>query len=131
MCKIRDELAKYDIVMGYYSLGYDKPFLSARLLKNGEKPLPSQLHIDCYRLAKKIFGWSLHSRRLVSICELLGIKGKTRVEPIYWEGFKYDGFKGKEKALKYITDHCHYDVIVLEKAFDACFKHAIKSVSLA
>ena len=128
---IRDELAKYDIVAGYYSLGYDKPFINARLLKHGEKPLPRQLHIDCYRLAKKIFHYSLNSRRLVSICELLGIKGKTRVEPEYWEEMKYAAEENRGRALKKIIDHCHYDVVTLEEAFDKCFKHGISSVSLA
>lgn len=128
---IKEELAKYDILVGYYSLGYDKPFLSARLLKHKQTPLPRQLHIDCYRLAKRLFQYSLHSKRLVSVCELLGISGKTRVEPELWEQFKYDSLDGKKHALKYIVEHCHYDVVTLEQAFDQCFKHEVRSVSLA
>jgi uncharacterized protein YprB with RNaseH-like and TPR domain len=130
-CEIRDELAKYDIVVTYYGLNYDKPFLNSRLLKQGERPLPRQLHIDCYRLAKKIFKYALVSKRLVSICELLGIKGKTRVEPDIWETMKYGDTNEKARALKKVREHCTWDVITLEKAFDKCFKHGIVSVSLA
>jgi len=128
---IKDELAKYDIVVGYYSLGYDKPFISARLLKHGEKPLPTQLHIDCYRLAKRLFYYALHSRRLVTVCEHLGISGKTRVEPDHWEKIKYADKKTRTKALKEIVEHCYQDVITLEKAYDKCFKYAVKSISMA
>ena len=131
LIKIKEELAKYDVLVGYYSLGYDKPFLSSRCLKNKLRALPRQLHIDCYRIAKKLFNYTLHSKRLISICELLGIKGKTRVKPALWEDFKYQALDGKEKALKEIVNHCHYDVVVLEEAFDVCFKHEIASISLA
>ena len=75
--KIRDELSKYDHLVSFNGLGYDKAFVSGRLLKHGERPLPRQLHTDCYRIAKGMFHWTLHSLRLVVICEHLGIKGKT------------------------------------------------------
>ena len=113
---IVDELAKYDIVVTYYGLGYDKPFVSSRLLKHGYRPLPRQLHIDCYRLAKKIFVHALHSRRLISICELLGIGEKNRVEPDIWEKIKYTrSEKDVKKLLADVVDHCRKDVISLEK----------------
>jgi len=128
--KIRDELEKYDHLVSFYGVGYDKAFISARLLKHKQKPLRRQLHTDCYRIAKKLFHWTMHSLRLVVICEHLGIKGKTRVEPALWEEFKYDALKGKEKALKQIVDHCKWDVVTLEEAFDMCFKHEIVSISL-
>ena len=128
---IKEELEKYDVLVSYYGLGYDKCFISGRLLKYGLKPLKRQLHIDCYRIAKKMFRWTLHSLRLVVICEHLGIKGKTRVEPEIWEQFKYEASLGKQKPLKQIVEHCLGDVITLEKAFDKCFKHGISSISLA
>ena len=132
LCKdIKKELEKYDIIIGYYSLDFDKPFVSGRLLKHGEKPLKRQLHIDCYRLAKKIFKYTTVSKRLISLCELLHIKGKTRVDFDKWEIFKYGTIAQKKKALKIIVPHCKWDVITLEEAFDKCFKHAIVSINLA
>jgi len=128
---IRNELAKYGHVVTYYGLGFDKPFISARLLKYGRKPLPRQLHTDCYRLAKKIFKYTLVSRRLVSVCEHLGIKGKTRVEPALWENMKYASQSIRRKALREAEDHCLWDVVTLEKAYDQCFQYGIVSISLA
>jgi len=128
--KIKEELEKYDILVSYYGLGYDKCFISGRLLKYKQKPLRRQLHIDCYRIAKKTFKWTLQSLRLVTICEHLGIEGKTRVEPALWEDFKYAAIEGKKKALKAIVDHCLWDVCTLEEAYEKCFKHEVVSVSL-
>lgn len=128
--KIKEELEKYDHLVSYYGLGYDKPYISGRLLRYGLKPLRRQLHTDCYPIAKRLFHWTLHSLRLVVICEHLGIKGKTRVEPKVWEQFKYDALKGKKKALKQIIKHCIQDVVTLELAWDKCFKHEVVSISL-
>ena len=64
------------------------------------------------------------------ICEHLGIKGKTRVEPAIWEQFKYDAISGKKLALNKIIPHCLADVVSLNKAFDVCFKHVLVSISL-
>ena len=128
--KIRDELEKYDHLVTYNGVGYDKSFISGRLLKYGEKPLRRQLHTDCYRIAKRLFNWTLHSLRLVVICEHLGIEGKTRVEPAIWEKFKYDAVGGKEEALREIIGHCIQDVVTLEQAWDKCFKHEVVSISL-
>ena len=97
---IKNELEKYDHLVSFYGVGYDKAFISGRLLKYKERPLKRQLHTDCYRIAKKLFHWTLHSRRLVVICEHLGISGKTRVTPALWERFKYDALDGKKKVLK-------------------------------
>lgn len=127
---IREELSKYDHLVSYNGLGYDKAFLSARLLRWGERPLPRQLHTDCYIIAKKLFRWTLHSLRLVVICEHLGIKGKSRVEPAIWEQYKYDALAGKRKALKKICRHCIGDVLTLEQAYEQCFVHAIVSIGL-
>jgi uncharacterized protein YprB with RNaseH-like and TPR domain len=129
--EIKKELKEYDIIITYYGLGYDKPFINSRLAKHRLKPLERQLHIDCYRLAKKIFHYALNSKRLVAICELLGIEGKTRVEPDLWEKMKYASRVEKKKSLNEIIEHCLWDVKTLELAFDLCFKHAIVSVSLA
>jgi uncharacterized protein YprB with RNaseH-like and TPR domain len=128
--KIKEELEQYDHLVTFNGLGYDKAFVSGRLLKHGLKPLKRQLHTDCYRIAKRLFHWTLHSLRLVVICEHLGIKGKTRVTPALWEQFKYDALDGKKKALDEIIKHCLMDVATLESAYDKCFKHEIVSISL-
>ena len=127
---IKAELNKYDYLVGYYSLGYDKPFISARLLKHGYEPLQRQLHTDLYRIVKKVFYFALNSRMLVTVCEHLGIKGKTRVEPALWEDMKYASQKQKDIALKSCMAHCLADVVTLEKVYDRLKKNVV-SISLA
>jgi len=129
-CLIRDELKKYDHVVTYYGLDFDMPFISGRLLKYGLTPMPRKLHTDCYRLAKKIFKWTVVSKRLVYLCEHLGIAGKTRVDFALWEEMKYASVKDRQAALAEAVDHCRWDVITLEKAYEKCFKHAIVSISM-
>jgi len=129
--EIRDELEKYDVIIGYNSIRYDKSFINMRLLKHGLRPLKRQLHIDCYRVAKRMLNWTITSKRLICICEHLGIKGKGRVEYNYWELFKYGSVKEKQFALDQIKEHCKQDVLVLQEAYDKCFRHGISSISLA
>ena len=52
---VRNELEKYDILIGFYTLGFDRKFLNARLLRWGERPLERKLHIDVYRIVAKNF----------------------------------------------------------------------------
>lgn len=130
--QVRQEIEKYDCLITYYGIGYDIPFLNGRLLKHRLEPLKRMLHIDCYRLAKTIFHWTIHSRRLVTICEHLGIAGKTRVTPDDWETVKYyHEAKSKSAALEKIAYHNLWDVITLEQAYDQCFKKFLKSVSVS
>lgn len=123
---LRDELEKYDILIGFYSLGFDLRFLNARLRKHKERPLAKRLHVDVYRIVKK--GWPREtSCSLAAVCEWLGIQGKTRIHPDQW---RLASFEGDKKALKYISDHCVADVEILEKVLNE-FKRDIVSVSLA
>tara|TARA_R110002051_G_scaffold287010_2_gene349679 strand:- start:627 stop:818 length:192 start_codon:yes stop_codon:yes gene_type:complete len=43
--------------------------------------------------------------------EFFGIKGKTRVEPEYWQKARW----GDKKSLKRIYEHNEADVVILEK----------------
>ena len=128
--KIAKELDKYDIIVTYYGLDFDKPFMNSRLLKHGLPILPRQLHLDCYRLAKKIFKRTLVSKRLISVCELLSISGKGRVEFDKWEVFKYGTSRQKKKSLDEIAEHCLWDVITLDEVLNR-FKDSIISISLS
>ena len=126
-------MEKYSIIITYNGLRYDIPYLSARLLKYHNEPIKRHLHIDCCRLAKKIFQRTLRGKyiKLVHICSFLGIKEKGFVDPEIWERMKYAAEAEKGKCLKKISAHCKDDVVSLEKAFDMCFRHAIVSISLA
>jgi uncharacterized protein YprB with RNaseH-like and TPR domain len=120
---MRDELEKYDIIVGYYHLNFDLPFLNSRLLYWGQRPLQRKMHVDVYRLARKIF--KIHSRRLASVCSFLKIDGKSSVDINLWMKAALDGDK---KAMDWIVEHNVYDCITLEKVFDR-LKYSIISIS--
>lgn len=123
---VRDELEKYDILVSHYGLGFDLKFLNSRLMHWGMKRLSPKLHIDTYRLARR--GLNIHSRRLESICDFVGVKGKTRVDPEIWQKAAYDGDK---YALAKIVSHNKWDVIILEEVFEKGLKQFIRGISIA
>jgi uncharacterized protein YprB with RNaseH-like and TPR domain len=56
----------------------------------------------------------LHSNRLETVCDLLGIKGKTHQNPATWRLAK----GGNKKALEEILDHNKWDVRILEEVYN-------------
>lgn len=107
-----DDLNKFDIIVTYYGDRFDWPFTRSRAMKHG-LTFPgynSIKSIDLYWTARSKL--KLHSNRLAVVNEFLGIEGKTRVAPAYWE----DAVYGEKEALDYIVDHNIKDCSTLEKA---------------
>jgi len=108
------ELKRFDTLITFYGTKFDLPFIRSRaLFYDIDFPTFDMIkHIDCYYIAK--FKLRIHSNRLESVCDLLGIKGKTHIKPIYW----IKGLQGSEIALKEIWKHNKPDTITLEKAYN-------------
>ena len=123
--KIKDELEKYDLIVGYYHLNFDMKMLNSRLRHWGFKKVQRKLHVDVYRLVRKTF--NTHSRRLAAICDFLHVKGKTPLDPEVWIRAALDNDK---YATAKIVEHNKWDVIILEEVFDKV-KDDITSVSMA
>ena len=121
----RNELAKYDILIGFYSLGFDLKFLNSRLLYWNEPTLPRRLHIDLYRIAKRYF--NTHSKSLATLTAFLGISGKTHIDFQLW---MRAAMEGDRKAIAIIAEHCRQDLFITEKLHDR-LKSLINSISLA
>lgn len=110
---IRD-MKNFDVLMGYYSSRFDIPFLRSRALYwNLKFPIYGELmHKDIWYMVRTKL--CLHSNRLETACQHLGIKGKTHMDGTYW----ITALTGNEEALKYILEHNKMDVIILEKLHD-------------
>ena len=106
-----DTMKQFTCLYGYYSNRFDFPFIRTRALFWGIEFVPGgEIEIkDLYYLAK--FKLRLHSNRLECVCDLMGIKGKTHLEPKMW----IMANTGNEEAIKYINDHNKWDVIILEE----------------
>ena len=106
-----EELKKYTLIYSYYGSRFDFPFLRTRALDWGLEFIPyGELeHRDLYYLARSKL--RLNRNRLENVCDLLGIKGKTHLEPRMWVLAN----TGNQEALNYILNHNIQDVLILEK----------------
>lgn len=108
---IRDELEKYEVIVGHNSKLFDVKFLNARLLKVGERPLKPIWHIDTMWIVRSKFRIS---SKLDNVQQFLGLPdAKT---PISWDQWaRGAAFNGT--AMNDIVTHCEQDVKVLEQAY--------------
>jgi len=122
---IKEELERYDILIGHYSLKFDLPYLNARLLYWNLPKVGARLHIDTYILAKR--GLQISSRRLKGIVAHLKLGQKIGVEPEEWRKAAYGD---DPKAIRKIVDHCVRDVELTEKVYWR-LKGFLKGISMA
>src|ERR1051326_7099605 len=114
---IRDELEKYDIIVGWNSRGFDIKYISARCLRAGLRIKKQQYHIDgMWAFATKAAAW----RGLKSVQNFVLPKEGTKKTSIAWEQCMraLGWYKARrEAAMAEIIDHCEKDVIVLEEVY--------------
>lgn len=108
------KLMEADTWLTWFGTYYDIPFINSRLLYHRLPVLPaSHPHIDGWRTAKNRL--KLRNNRLNTVQDFLGLENeKNAVKGPEW----IRAMTGDKKALKYITDHCKRDVLVLEEAYN-------------
>lgn len=110
---VNKRMAEADILTGWYSKGYDLPFLNTRMLLTGAPPLPPIPHIDLYFTARS--NYKLSSNRLAAWQEFLDLEvSKTPLLRKTWR----DAGAGDLEALKYVSEHCDKDVLVLRGVYE-------------
>ncbi len=103
---------KADFSIGHYSTYFDIPFINARLIHHGLNPLPKTHHIDTWKISR--YKLKLSNNRLNNIQSFLRCKNaKTEVDKEHWRRAAI----GCPKSIKYIVDHCKYDILVLEEVY--------------
>jgi uncharacterized protein YprB with RNaseH-like and TPR domain len=109
-----DEMKKYRIIIGYYSTGYDIPFVRAKALHyNLDFPGYGEVyHFDVYYTVREKLG--IKGKGLDSACEYLNIPGKTPLDREIWRLAKY----GNKEALQEVVNHNVKDTEITEKLFD-------------
>lgn len=108
-----ETLKKYKRIYTYYGSRFDVPFARTRALSHGLDFVPYGLveHRDLWYLARRIL--KLHRNRLENVCDILGVVGKTHLEPKIW----IMANTGNEDALEYILQHNTKDVEILEAVY--------------
>jgi uncharacterized protein YprB with RNaseH-like and TPR domain/predicted RNA-binding Zn-ribbon protein involved in translation (DUF1610 family) len=99
-----------DSVCGWYSKGFDTPFINTRLLYHKLPPLAPVAHLDAWWYARKKL--KFHSNRLAAVADFFGVSDKTPVNS-HWVKAQ----AGNRASLKYIKDHCIGDIKTLEAVY--------------
>jgi uncharacterized protein YprB with RNaseH-like and TPR domain len=115
--ELLEALDNYDMIYVHYGSDrrFDIPYIRTRAYANGlENLLPERMEkliVDTYPIARNKL--KLHSNRLGSIADAVGIKGvkKTPLQPGVWRMASC----GHEPSLQYIALHNKRDVQILER----------------
>ena len=119
--QLRDELEKYHVTIGWFSKGFDIPFLRTRLVKAGHRPLKKHLHIDPIWYCKGWRGLKPRSAKMAVMAEFFGLsERKPSVDIDVW----IDAALGGDKvAMDELVERCEADVritrAITEKLLDA------------
>jgi len=112
---LADELAKYKIIVTYFGTRFDVPFVRTKCMRYGIKGVfeyGNTYHFDLFYTAKSKL--NLSRKSLDSVCDYLGIKGKTPIDKESWRRAKY----GNPKALKEVLRHNEGDVVITERVHE-------------
>lgn len=115
--RIRDELEKYDIIVGWNSAAFDTRFINARAARVGQRIKKQQYQIDAmWSWRTKMAAWS----SLAHVQAFLGTEtGKTPIAWSEWMRALSWSKKLREAAMQTIITHCEHDVTVLEEVYKA------------
>lgn len=117
---IRDELEKYDIIVGWNSTAFDTKFINARAARVGNRIKRQQYQVDAmWSWRTKMAAWS--SLQHVSAF----LETEDHKTPIAWaQWMRALGWNAKlrEAAMREITTHCEADVRVLGEVYQAMVK---------
>lgn len=109
---IQKKLAEADVLVGWYSGGYDLPMIQTRMLQHRLGVLAPVAHIDLWWWARHRL--KMHSNRLAAVSEFFGLGEKTPVIGRSW----VKAAAGDMKSLLYVYSHCKKDVEVLGEAYE-------------
>jgi uncharacterized protein YprB with RNaseH-like and TPR domain len=110
---IRDELEKYNCIVGWNSKLFDLPFLNARLAKAGLRQMQPQMHLDLMYYAGGV-SLRIGSKKLVNVEKFFDVAdGKTEIS---WEMWNRAAI-GDKKAMAEVVHHCEQDVKVLSQVY--------------
>jgi len=120
ICKsLVKEMEKIDLILGYYSTGFDIPFSRTRCLMNGVAypGYGSMRHIDVYYFARG----KVKTRRksMGVIADALGLQAKTSEPLSVWNKARL----GDAKSLSKIRSYNENDTIVTWKIYQELLKY--------
>jgi uncharacterized protein YprB with RNaseH-like and TPR domain len=122
----RDEIEKYDILVGWFITGYDIGMINARLMRWGKRLIRSDVvFLDpIYKARGGRYGVKIGSSKLDNVAKFLRLPQQKTV--IDWDVWALAG-AGDAAALDEVVEHCEADVLVTRLAFHH-FKPMLKTL---
>ena len=108
---IRDDLERYDIIIGFNSVDYDIRFLTGRLLHAGLRPVRPMMHTDIM--------WQFNKLRPGRRCWMLRASSSARrmtKTPLVAETWALAG-AGDPNALEEVVEHNIADVLTTRAVY--------------
>ena len=119
---IRDALESHHITVGYYSKGFDIPFLNTRLLVHGERRLNPGLHVDPIWFYRGWRGMKVRSSSMKVIAKVLNLdEQKMDVPDETWINARH----GSKEAMDVVCERCESDVRVTMKILCHCLDNKL------
>jgi uncharacterized protein YprB with RNaseH-like and TPR domain len=104
---LRDELEKYDILVGWYGSMFDLPFINAKLLEYGERPVRDIMFLDpCFKTRGGRYGIKVGSSKLKNVAKFFSTA--TQKPEVEWSTFKLAAI-GDPEALAEVVVRCDDD----------------------
>lgn len=110
---IRDELEKYNCIVGWNSKLFDLAFLNARLLYYGERPCRPQFHLDMMYYARGS-STRIGSSKLDNVQKFFKLKDEKT--PIAWDEWKRAA-RSDKLAMDKVIKHCEQDTKCTAQAY--------------
>lgn len=121
----RETIEECDFLVGWNSKRFDIPFLNARLMKHGHRPVKGGLHLDAMYLARaNTGGIRLRGSSLAHVSSVFEVPHKkTALDFNVWQ----KAIEKEEDAIDQVVLHNHFDVIVTKEVY-GCLKPVIQNL---
>lgn len=121
----RDELEKYDILVGWYGTMFDLPFLNAKLVEHGMTVLRDKMFLDpCFKTRGGRYGLKVGSSKLKNVAKWLNTSNQK--PDVEWVTFRKASF-GDPEAVAELRDRCEADCRAMRDVFGH-IKQTIRSI---
>lgn len=110
--RIRNTLEQHDLLVSWYGKGFDHPFLTTRLIQNGDRKLDSKLVLDPCWYMRGWRGLKPRNSKLATAAEFFGLNESKMDVPVeVWAR----AATGNRIAMDTIVERCESDVRILRE----------------
>lgn len=118
---IRNHIESHHISVGYYSKGFDIPFLNTRLAKFDNRHLKRMLHVDPIYYYRGWRGIKPRKSSLRVVSEFLDLEQKPDLDADTWVSAR----TGNTEALDEVVRRCEADVRITKDVTDYAFESSM------